>query len=207
MTDPEQPEPQEPDATPAAGYSKRKKWLIGVVVVLAGLVVLAVVVRAFIAKPYEIPTDAMAPTIQPNDRVLVNRVIYDFRSIERGDIIVFSPPPSALATCSPEPFVSMIKRVIGLPGDVVTVEGGVTRVNGTAYRVPGEATPEYTMSFPAVPKGDLLVLGDNRPSSCDSHQWVNSPPDPAVDPFVPQKNVIGEAEIIYWPLSRIGILN
>jgi signal peptidase I len=70
----------------------------------------------------------------------------------------------------------MVKRVIGLPGDVVTVEGGVTRVNGTAYRVPGEATPEYTMSFPAVPKGDVLVLGDNRPSSWDSHQWVNSPP-------------------------------
>jgi signal peptidase I len=101
MTDPEQPEPQEPDATPAAGYSKRKKWLIGVVVVLAGLVVLAVVVRAFIAKSYEIPTDGMAPTIQPNDRVLVSRVIDDFRSIERGDIIVFSPPRSALATCSP----------------------------------------------------------------------------------------------------------
>ena len=171
------------------------------------MVVLLVLVRVFIAKPYEIPTDAMVPTIQPNDQVLANRVIYDFRSIERGDIIVFSPPPSAVATCAPEPDVPFVKRVIGLPGDVVTIEGGVTRVNGTVYRVRGEARPEYSMSFPPVPKGDLLVLGDNRPNSCDSHQWVGNPPNPAVDPFVPKKNVIGEAEIIYWPLSRIGFLN
>ena len=68
MTEPEHPGPQEPDATPAARNSKRKKWLIGVALVLAGLVVLLVLVRAFIAKPYEIPTDAMAPTIQPNIR-------------------------------------------------------------------------------------------------------------------------------------------
>jgi len=207
MTDPEHPGPQEPDATPAARYSKRTKWLIGVGLVLAGLVVLLVVVRAFIAKPYEIPTDGMAPTIQPNDQVLVNTVIYDFRSIERGDIIAFGPPRSAWETCGGSPAVAMVKRVIGLPGDVVTVENGVTRVNGTVYRVPGEAKSDYSMTFPTVPKGDLLVLGDNRPNSCDSHQWVGDPPNPAVDPFVPQNNVIGEAQIIYWPLSRIGSLN
>jgi len=207
MTDPGQPEPQEPEATPAVGSSKRKKWLIGVGLVLAGLVVFLVLVRVFIAKPYEVPTDSMVPAIQPGDRVLANRVIYDFRSIERGDIIVFSPPPSAIATCAPEPGVPFVKRVIGLPGDVVTIEGGVTRVNGTVYRVSGETKPEYSMSFPAVPKGDLLVLGDNRPNACDSHQWVGNPPNPAVDPFVPKNNVIGEAEIIYWPLSRIGVLN
>jgi len=207
MTDPEKPDPQTPDATPAAGKSKRKKWLTGAVVVLAGLVVLLVLVRVFIAKPYAVPTDAMAPAIQPNDQVLVNRVIYDFRSIARGDIVVFSPPPTAVATCEPGPGVPMVKRVIGLPGDVVTVEGGVTRVNGNVYRVPGETNPEYSMTFPAVPKGDLLVLGDNRPNSCDSHQWVGNTPNPAVDPFVPQDNVIGEAQIIYWPLSRLGFLD
>lgn len=51
------------------------------------------------------------------------------------------------------------------------------------------------------------MLGNNRPDSCDSHEWATSPGDPVVDPFVPQKNVIGEAEIIYWPLSRIRFLN
>ena len=207
MTDPEQPGPQEPDATPAARYSKRKKWLIGVGLVLAGLVVFLVLVRVFIAKPYEIPTDSMVPTIQPNDQVLVNRVIYDFRSIERGDIIAFGPPRSAWETCGGSPAVAMVKRVIGLPGDVVTVEDGVTRVNGKVYTVSGEVAPEYSMSFPPVPKGDVLVLGDNRPNSCDSHQWVGDPPNPAVDPFVPQNNVIGEVQFIYWPLSRIGFVN
>jgi signal peptidase I len=170
-------------------------------------VVLAFVIQAVIAKPYEIPTDSMVPTIQANDRVIANRVIYRFRSIHRGDIIVFSPPESAISTCAPAPGVPFVKRVIGLPGDVVSVENGVTRVNGKPYVVPGALTPEYNMTFPPVPKGDLLVLGDNRPGSCDSHQWVSNPPNPAVDPFVPQKNVIGEAEIIYWPLSRIRFLN
>lgn len=170
-------------------------------------VVLAFVIQAVIAKPYEIPTDSMVPTIQPNDRVIANRLIYRFRSIERGDIIVFSPPKSAIETCAPAPGIPFVKRVIGLPGDVVSVENGVTRVNGKPYVVPGALTPEYNMTFPPVPKGDLLVLGDNRPGSCDSHQWVSNPPDPAVDPFVQQKNVIGEAEIIYWPLSRVRFLN
>lgn len=170
-------------------------------------IVLAFIIQAVIAKPYEIPTDSMVPTIQPNDRVIANRLIYHFRSIERGDIIVFSPPKSAIETCAPAKGVPFVKRVIGLPGDVVTVENGVTRVNGKVYNVPGEVPPEYNMTFPVVPKGDLLVLGDNRPDSCDSHQWESDPPDPATDPFVPEKNVIGEAEIIYWPLSRIRFLN
>ncbi len=170
-------------------------------------IVLAFIIQALIAKPYEIPTDSMVPTIQPNDRVIANRVVYRFRSIQRGDIVVFSPPPSAIATCAPTKGVPFVKRVIGLPGDVVTVQDGVTRVNGKVFNVPGAVTPEYNMTFPVVPKDDLLVLGDNRPNSCDSHQWVNSPPDPAVDPFVPQKNVIGQAEIIYWPLSRVRFLN
>lgn len=170
-------------------------------------IVLAFIIQALIAKPYEIPTDSMVPTIQPNDRVIANRVIYRFRPIERGDIIVFSPPPSAIATCAPTKGVPFVKRVVGLPGDVVTVQDGVTRVNGKVFTVPGAVTPEYNMTFPPVPKGDLLVLGDNRPDSCDSHEWVNSPADPAVDPFVPQKNVIGQAEITYWPLNRISFLN
>jgi signal peptidase I len=169
-------------------------------------VVLAFVIQAVIAKPYEIPTGSMIPAIQPNDRVIANRLVYRVRPIERGDIIVFSPPESAIQTCAPSPGVPFVKRVIGLPGDLVTVEDGVTRVNGTPYVVPGAVTPTYTMTFPPVPTGDLLVLGDNRNESCDSHQWVTDPPGPT-EYFVPQKNVIGQAEIIYWPLSRIRFLS
>jgi signal peptidase I len=170
-------------------------------------IALAFVIQAVAAKPYEIPTDSMVPTIQPNDRVIANRLIYHFRAINRGDIIVFSPPQSAVETCAPARGVPFVKRVIGIPGDVVTVNNGVTRVNGKPFVVASALTPEYNMTFPAVPKGDLLVFGDNRPGSCDSHQWRSNPPNPAVDPFVPQSNVIGQAEIIYWPFSRIRFLN
>ena len=116
-------------------------------------IVLAFIIQALIAKPYEIPTDSMVPTIQPNDRVIANRVVYRFRSIERGDIIVFSPPPAAIATCAPEKGVPFVKRVIGLPGDVVTVEDGVTRVNGKVYRVPGAGDARVQHDLPAGPEG------------------------------------------------------
>jgi signal peptidase I len=170
-------------------------------------IVLAFIIQALIAKPYEIPTNSMVPTIQPNDRVIANRLIYRLRPIQRGDVIVFSPPQSAIETCAPAKGVPFVKRVIGVPGDVVTVENGVTRVNGNVYTVPGSVAPEYNMTFPPVPKGDLLVFGDNRPDSCDSHQWQSNPANPAVDPFVPQANVIGQAEVTYWPLSRLSFLN
>jgi signal peptidase I len=162
-------------------------------------VALAFVIQASVAKPYEIPTGSMIPTIQANDRIIANRLIYRFRSIDRGDIIVFSPPKAATETCAPAPGVPFVKRVIGIPGDHVVVSNGTTYVNGKPFVVKNALTPEYDKVFPVVPAGDLLVLGDNRPGSCDSHQWVGRPPDPAMDPFVPESNVIGEAEVIYWP--------
>ena len=171
-------------------------------------IVLAFIIQALIAKPYEIPTDSMVPTIQPNDRVIANRVVYRFRSIERGDIIVFSPPPSAIATCAPEKGVPFVKRVIGLPGDVVTVEDGVTRVNGKVYQ--------------RARRGDARVQHDLpgrfRRAICSC--WATTAPTRATRTSgstrrrirrstrsCPQKNVIGQAEIIYWPLSRISFLN
>ena len=163
-------------------------------------------IQASIAKPYEIPTESMAPTIEPGDRIIANRLVYHFRDIERGDIIVFDPPPSARSTCGEAgggdiPFV---KRVIGLPGDLVKVspEDGTTYVNGEPYQIEGPVLSGYEVHppWPRVPEGKLLVLGDNRAFSCDSHQWQP-------DPFLPEDNVIGQAEITYWPLSHAGFLN
>ena len=206
-----------------------KDVLLPVLVAIA----LAFVIQASVAKPYEIPTGSMIPTIEPNDRIIANRLIYKFRDIQRGDIIVFEPPQSAKTTCSePTSDVPFVKRVIGLPGDRVEVRqitvpatgvyvnreqsplsaGEVierrlrpgettfaTFVNGKVYDVPAALTPNYAHRWPVVPKGKLLVLGDNRPGSCDSHQWVP-------DPFVPDGNVIGQAEITYWPLQHIKFL-
>ena len=103
---------------------------------MAVAVALAFVIQAAVAKPYEIPTESMVPTIQANDRIIANRLIYRFRDIERGDIIVFHPPTSATRTCGDAgggniPFV---KRVIGLPGDMVEVRDGQTLINGKPLR-------------------------------------------------------------------------
>ncbi|HTI35790.1 MAG TPA: signal peptidase I, partial [Miltoncostaea sp.] len=104
-----------------------------VVLPLAVALALAFVVQAALAKPYEIPTGSMEPTIMPHDRVVANRVIYRFRDIERGDIIVFHPTQSAVLSCGAPPNEPFVKRVVGLPGDRVEVRGGVTYVNGKPY--------------------------------------------------------------------------
>ena len=167
---------------------------------------MAFVIQASVAKPYEIPTGSMIPTIQENDRIIANRLIYRFRDIERGDIVVFSPPRAAIEACSPPPGVPFVKRVIGLPGDRGEIRGGRTIVNGTEYVVPAVRRPAYEVDFPVVPQGQLLLLGDNRNASCDSHQWGRPGEDPG-DYFAPVENVIGQAEVVYWPLTRVRFLD
>jgi len=178
-----------------------------VLIPLAVAVALAFVIQAAVAKPYEIPTESMVPTIRAGDRIVANRLIYRFREVERGDIVVFDPPPSAALTCGdPEGDVPFVKRVVGVAGDVVAVRSdGVTLVNGEPFDVPRALRPDYSMAFPRVPAGRLLVLGDNRPGSCDSHQWRNA--DGRNDPFVSAASVIGQAEVTYWPAGRLGFLD
>jgi signal peptidase I len=167
--------------------------------VLPVMVVFALVfaIQGAVAKPYVIPTGSMLPTIEENDRILVNRLVYRVRGIERGDIVVFTPPPAALERCpAPGRDVPFVKRVIGLPGDRVEVRrGGPTLVNGRPLRVENARPNDYDRIFPPVPPDHILVLGDNRSESCDSHEWAG-------DPFVPSANVIGQAELIYWPPGR-----
>lgn len=177
-----------------------RRLFTDVVLPLAVALALAFVVQAALAKPYEIPTGSMEPTIMPHDRVVANRVIYRFRDIGRGDIIVFHPTEAAVTSCGAPPDEPFVKRVIGLPGDRVEVRGGVTYVNGEPYVVENARRPDYEKRFPVVPDGDLLVLGDNRGNSCDSHQW-------APDPFLPEDRVIGQAEVVYWPPSHMGFLD
>lgn len=179
---------------------------------------LAFAIQATIAKPYQIPTDSMEPTIQGGqpvpgspgqtsggDRIIANRLIYKLRDIRRGDIVVFDQTPAARARCSlGDPDVPFVKRVIGLPGDTVEVAGGETIVNGEPFVVEAARTPDYVFGPVTVPADSLFVLGDNRNESCDSHQWAI---DGESAPFLPEDNVIGQAEVIYWPINHIGFLN
>lgn len=184
---------------------------------VAVAIALAFLIQAAVAKPYEIPTPSMEPTIMSGDRVIANRVIYHVRDIERGDIVVFQPTDEARNTCEPGSTsnVPFVKRVIGVPGDTIAIRmnSNEVLVNGTPFVVPDARennadmisesfTPSdddtlYTLTT-KVPQGKLFVMGDNRPNSCDSHQWS--------DPFVPIDRVIGQAEVVYWPLRHITFL-
>lgn len=183
-----------------------RRFIKDVVLPVAVAIALAFVIQAAVAKPYEIPTESMVPTIQANDRIIANRVIYRFRDVDRGDIVVFDPPRSASRYCGEAgggniPFV---KRVIGIEGDTVELrQDGPTLVNGEPLVVPEARPNPAQQGRPSrtfqVPEGHIFVLGDNRPDSCDSHQWP--------DPYVPIGNVIGQAEVIYWPLQHATFLD
>jgi signal peptidase I len=163
--------------------------LLEIVMPLGLAVVLALTIQATVAKPYEIPTASMDPTILPNDRVLSNRLLYRVRDIRQGDIIVFDPPAFLHSD------VPFVKRVVGLPGDTVEVRAGTVLVNGAPYRVAGAAVPRYRYGPATVPPGRLFVLGDNRNNSMDSHEWD----------FLARDSVKGEVFMIYWPLDRVRV--
>lgn len=178
-----------------------------VVTVLA--VAVAFAVQSWLMKPYRIPSGSMLDTLRPGDRVLVNRVVYHLRDPHRGDVIVFRYPE--------DPHVVFIKRVVGVPGDVLEVRDGRLYVNGRAapepyvHRTDGLRDPTFaegsvagsTMHDPwslfapfEVPAGQYFVMGDNREVSDDSRDWGT----------VPRTAIVGEGFATYWPLSRLRSL-
>lgn len=174
--------PQQKDENP---------WLEGLKTI--GLsAVLAIGIRQFVAEARYIPSGSMLPTLQINDRLIVDKLSYRFNIPQRGDIVVFSPT----STLEKQNFHdAFIKRVIGLPGDKVEVKGGRVYVNDQALRENYiEEDPQYQWGPQTVPTGSYLVLGDNRNNSYDSHYWG----------FVPREKIIGRAIVRFWPPNRLG---
>ena len=152
--------------------------------------VLALIIQATVAKPFEIPTASMDPTVKPGDRVLANRVLYRFRDVHRGDIVVFNPPKEL------DSDVPFVKRVVGLPGDTVEISDGRHAGERLPLRRSGRRPPRSTTTAPRPCLPDrLFVLGDNRNNSVDSHDWG----------FLARKEVIGQVFMTYWPLTRMHI--
>src|SRR5918998_1959641 len=148
-------------------------------------------VRPFVMEAFWIPSGSMIPTLQINDRVLVNKFIYRFTEPERGDIVVFESVD--------DPETDLIKRVVGLPGDKIAVRSGRLIVNGKPQQEPYTNKKFPDRSFFAatpVPKNHVFVMGDNRANSSDSR--VFGP--------LPKKNIEREAFLRFWPLGRIGLL-
>lgn len=183
--------------------------------------ILAFGIRTFVAEARYIPSGSMLPTLQINDRLIVDKISYHFNDPQRGDIVVFMPPETA-ADCfngfqSPNPRNNwtnspanttnqsnpklkdaFIKRVVGLPGDKVEVKGEQVYINGQKLAEKYiDAPPSYQFGPVTVPANSYLVLGDNRNNSCDSHYWGP----------VPRNNIIGKAVVRFWPLNRMGGLD
>ena len=211
------------EGAPADEKKKKKSFGRELLTIVLAAAVLTLLVKAFVVQVYRIPTGSMENTLGVGDRVLVNKVVYHFRGIARGDIIVFSgqdswgpdapPPPSDPVVRVFDDVLSglglhddqtyYIKRVIGLPGDHVAccdAQGRVT-VNGVplnegAYLYPGN--PPSSRFSEIVPAGHLWVMGDHRSDSDDSRFHSGDPGGGAI----PENQVVGRAFLIIWPLSQ-----
>ena len=215
---PADPQPGGNDGSSREEASSRSWREIPVLLVVA--LAIAILIKSFLIQAFSIPSISMSPTLERGDRILVCRICTDLDNVDRGDIIVFSNPHpgpaidrgviggvlhwlgEGLGVAQPEN-KDYVKRVIGLPGDVVELHDGTLFLNGVAmdepYLNPEPDTHPYGPV--TVPDGMLFVLGDNRAHSGDSRF-----PPPTGLGFVPEGTVIGKAFVIVYPPSRWGWL-
>jgi signal peptidase I len=205
--------PGEPKLVARRGHNS----LLELVVIVAVAIGLALLIQAFLVKPYRIPSESMEPTLDVGQRVLVSRFNYHFSDPDRGDIVVFHPPTGAesgneCGTERPEGEVcprptptksstNFIKRVVALPGDTLSVRDGHAIVNGVRQK-DGFTRPCASgianCNFPRpvkIPTDHYFMMGDNRGQSDDSRFWGP----------VPRKWIIGQAFATYWPPRRWGV--
>jgi signal peptidase I len=147
----------------------------------------------FVAQAFRVQGTSMLPLLEDGERIIVNKFIYRFHPIARGDVVVFWYPR--------DPSVSFIKRVVGVPEDTVEIRGGQLYVNGQAvredYLAPRFRDDDDNLAPTRVAKGYYFVLGDHRNSSNDSRSWGE----------VPEKYVYGRAVYRFWPLSKLGSIH
>ena len=164
-----------------------RDWVVSIV----GAIVLALIIRTFIVELYIVDGPSMRPTLQHEERLVVNKFIYHIRNPERGEIIIFRYPR--------DPSRDFIKRVIAVAGDTVEIKEGRVYVNDEIIRE--DYILEKTLSeYPkvTVPEGTLFVCGDNRQNSLDSRSGDVG--------FLPLENVKGKAMLVFWPVDEFKVL-
>lgn len=165
-----------------------KRFLIDLVETVGLAVVLFLAINTVSAR-VRVDGVSMLPTLHNGEFILVNKLAYDTGTPTCGDIIVFR------STTTPD--LDLIKRIMGIPGDKISIHDGQVIINGQTLSEPYiNAIPNYNGDW-QVPDGYLFVLGDNRNNSSDSHLWG----------FLPEKNVIGKALVIYWPPPEWAMIN
>lgn len=204
------------DGAPAPASESTKNSLIELVTIVAIALGLALLIQAFLVKPFRIPSQSMEPTLDVGQRVLVDRVRFHFRDPKVGDVVVFKPPRGAdINQCgAPHPpdeacpvstkqrsDTNFIKRIVAAPGDRISVKAGRVYINGK-LRDPWHINKSADCgicNLPrplTVPPGQYYMMGDNRGESADSREWGP----------VPRKWIIGKAFFTYWPPKRVGTL-
>ncbi|MGA9397836.1 MAG: signal peptidase I [Anaerolineaceae bacterium] len=162
-------------------------WLIDAAETIILALVMFVIINSLTSR-VRVENISMLPTLNPGELILVNKLAYKLGDPRHGDVVIFHAPNN--------PGEDYIKRIIGVPGDEVTVGNNKVAVNGIELIEPYiAAAPNYDGSW-TVPENSLFVLGDNRNSSSDSHAWG----------FVPLDQVVGKALFVYWPLNKIESL-
>jgi len=189
------------------GLPRGVRVVLDWVFTIAGAILIVFALKAWVVNPYRIPSSSMEPTLhcaKPapgcearfSDRVLANRFIFRFREPKRGEVIVFKTPPEAQVRCGAGG--TFVKRLIGLPGDVVSERDGFVYINGKRldepYIKPDRRDQEPPRTWPRIAARHYFFMGDNRRQSCDSRSWGS----------VPRGNLIGEVFFVYWPPNRLG---
>lgn len=195
------PQPAATAPATSTGLRNAIEW----VAVIVGALVIAIVVRTFVLQTFWIPSPSMSPTLVRDDRVLVNKLSYRFGDIERGDVVVFSRPPNE----PPDEVKDLIKRVVALPGERISLVDGQVRIDGglleepyvnglqTIYNAGCSSVPLDgidTAEGYVVPDGHVFVLGDNRVNSHDGRCFGPIDAD----------TVVGRAFFVLWPPSNAG---
>jgi signal peptidase I len=180
--------------------ASKSRTIVEYIVLAVVAVAVALLIQAFLVKPYRIPSASMEDTLLIGDRVLVDRVSWRFSQPARGDIVVFHPPFDGPV---------LIKRIVGLPGDEISLRGGSVFINGRRLaepyvrRINGQPEPSdpFSNGLPwalqepfKVPAGSYFVMGDNRTDSGDSREFGP----------IKRAQFVGRAFARYWPPGRIG---
>ncbi|MNH99196.1 Signal peptidase I T [compost metagenome] len=192
----------EPDGkNPRKPKNEVLEWIKAIAIAL----VLVILIRWLLFKPFIVDGPSMQPNFHTGERVIVNEILYDIRSPQRGEVIVFHVPSEGR---------DFIKRVIGVAGDTVKVEGDVVTVNGKPVNesyIQGAIDEAHNnnalynnKNFPneeftdgTVPEGHVFVMGDNRSDSTDSRMIG----------YVPLGDIVGRADLIFWPVKDISVIN
>ncbi|HVM05995.1 MAG TPA: signal peptidase I, partial [Acidimicrobiales bacterium] len=178
-----------PGRTARSSARNAAEWVI----IVGAALVAALVIKTYLLQAFYIPSPSMEPTLNIQDRVLVNKLSYRLHDVNRGDVVVFERPPEDMGTIR-----DLIKRVIGLPGDTVEGRDGAVWINGNQLNEPYLPAGTVTSQFgpKSIPEGSVWVMGDNRSNSSDSR--VFGPVD--------EDRIIGRAFVRVWPFSAFGLL-